>query len=368
MNVFISNSTGIYAGGENYVLILAKHLRQRGHHVWVSANPDHLLLSKCAQAGIPTIPISYTGMSRVFSVASEVRAHLRQLSIDIIHSNANYDRTVAAIAAAWSGTRHVATVHSAHSIQHNITHWLRNRLGIDRFVAVADAVKNVLVNEDRISERKVAVVPIGVEEPARERHIEWRAKIRSQLGIPPEVCLVGNVARLVPFKGHRYLLEAVALVSARCKDVLFVVAGDGHLLATLQDQATSLKIGEFIRFLGFRDDLHEVYPAFDIYCQSSLELMAEAFPVAILDAMAAGLPIVSTRVGGIGMMVEEGISGHLVPPEDPPALAKALLHLIGDEQLRRSMGRASYDLFAKNFRAQTMAERIENVYLQVTRR
>jgi glycosyltransferase involved in cell wall biosynthesis len=365
LNILLSNSTNIFAGGEDYVLILAKYLRQRGHVVSVSGQPGHLLLQKCKELGIDTAPIRYEGMSRVFTVAAELRRELRKRSIDVIHSNANYDRTCAALAAASSPTRHVASVHSAHSIQHNFTHWLRNRAGTDHFIADAEPVKQVLVDEDGIAASKITVVPLGVENESAEFNAKARARTRDALGIKDNTIVIGNVARLVPFKGHRYLLPAIAEVVRQTSSVLFPIIGDGELLGTLQEHAHVLAIERYVKFLGFQEDLADWYPAFDIYCHSSVELAAEAFPLAILRALATGLPVVCTNVGGIEPMVEEGRSGFLTRAEDSRALAEALLKVITNEPLRRSMGAASYELFQKKFHASRMAESVEHVYTRV---
>ena len=368
MKVVLSNSTDIFAGGEDYVLILAKYLGQRGHRVWVSANPGHLLLDKCTGAGIDTLPIRYGDMSRVFAVAAEMRSHLRRLDADIVHSNANYDRTVAGIAAAWLRTRHVASVHSSHSIQHNITHWLRNRYGTEHFIADAESVRDLLVNEDRINPARISVVPIGVEESPVEDQKEWRQRTRASWGIGDETIVIGNVARLVPFKGHRYLIDALSLVAKERSDILGVIIGDGELMAELEHQVGALGIGASVRFLGFRDNLHQLYPAFDVYCHSSLELEAEAFPLAILRALATGLPVVATGVGGISLMVREGVSGYLTKPGNAAALAAALRAPVSDAHLRQSMGGASRELFRKSFHAAAMAEKVETVYRGVVSR
>jgi glycosyltransferase involved in cell wall biosynthesis len=148
-------------------------------------------------------------------------------------------------------------------------------------------------------------------------------------------------------------------------DVVFTIAGDGELLDALLAQARSLGLGDRVRFLGFRDDLDRLYTAFDIYCHSSLELAAEAFPLAILRALASGLPVVCTNVGGIAMMVDDGISGHLCPPEDAGSLGRALLKAVNDPVARESMGRASLDLFTRRFHAEAMAEKVEKVYERV---
>lgn len=368
LNVLLSNSTDIFAGGEDYVLILARRLRMRGHRVWVSALPGHLLLTKCEQAGISTLPLDYRGMSRVFAVARELRRRLRTLSIDIIHSNANYDRTCAGFATAFTKTRHVAGVHSTHSIQHNITHWWRNRWGTDHFITDADAGRNVLISEDGIAPERITTVPIGIENESPEDNVRARATIRAEWNIPDSTVVIGNVARLVPFKGHAVLLDAVARVVRGSSNVLFPIVGDGELFETLRAQARTLHIERAVRFLGFRDNLQEIYPGFDIYCHSSLELAAEMFPIAILRALGTGLPVVCTNVGGIAAMVREGRSGFLVPPENPPALADALLRAIRDPALRMAMGKASLGLFQERYHAPVMAARIEEVYSRLCNR
>jgi glycosyltransferase involved in cell wall biosynthesis len=365
MNILLTNSTDIFAGGEDYVLILAKYLRLRGHTVTVSALPGHLLLEKCAASGIPIVPIDFRGMHRVVAVASTLRSALRHRRIDVVHSNANYDRTVAALAAAGTRVRHVAGIHSAHSIQHNITHWLRNRWGIHHFVTDADAGKAVLVQEDHIDPRRITTVPIGIEDQSPEERTAARNTARAQLRVGDHTIVIGNVARLVPFKGHHVLLDAIARVVRQIPDVLFPIIGDGELMEILQQQARSLGIEEKTRFLGFQDNLHHWYPAFDVYCHSSLNMAAEMFPIAILRALSTGLPVVCSNVGGIGLMVREGVSGYLVPPDDPAALADALLRVIADEPLRQRLGAGSASLFRERYHASAMAENIEHVYTSV---
>lgn len=366
MNILLTNATDIFAGGEDYVLILARYLARRGHTVSVSARPGHLLLEKCGRAGIPAVPIDYGDMARVFSVGRLLRDVIRERAIDIVHSNANYDRTCAAIATAFTPARHVAGVHSTHSIQHNITHLLRNRYGTAHFITDAEAGKEVLVREDGIPAAKITTVPIGIESDPEDLRAGYRAHTRAMLGIRPETVVIGNVARLVPFKGQRHLLEAIADVRTGAPDILLCVVGDGELEASLKQQAHSLGIDAQVRFLGFRDDLHELYPAFDIYCHASLELAAEMFPIAILRALASALPVVCTRVGGIGAMVDEGISGRLTPPGDPAALAHGLAELVKNAPLRKRMGTASFVLFEEKYHAAAMAEKVERVYRQST--
>jgi len=367
LNILLTNATDIFAGGEDYVLILARYLQKRGHRVWVAANPGHLLLEKCSRSAIPVVPLEFTGMGRVFTVGRALGDMLRENSIRIVHSNANYDRTASAIGALRAGTRHIAGVHSAHSIQHNLTHWIRNRWGTSHFIADAEEVKSLLISEDHIPAANISVVPIGVENDPPEFNRDMRERTRATLGVKPKTVVIGNVARLVPFKGHRVLLEAAAEVVRRRTDVLFPIIGDGELLDDLKAQVRRLGLDPYVRFLGFRDNLNEIYPAFDIYCHSSLELAAEAFPIAILRALATGLPVVCTRVGGIHLMVEDGVSGYLTPPDRPAALAERLVRVIADPGLRTSMGEASFSLFLRRFHVSVMVEAVEGIYERALR-
>ena len=364
MNILLTNATDIFAGGEDYVLILGRYLAARGHRVWVSARPGHLLLRKCEESSLPTVPVAYGDMARVFRVGAELRARVRERNIDIVHSNANYDRTCAAIATAWTRARHIAGVHSTHSIQHNITHFLRNRFGTSHFITDADAGRDVLIREDGIPPGRITTVPIGIEGDDAGASAGLRSATRRSLGIPDDVLVIGNVARLVPFKGHALLLDAAAGVLAAHPRALFLIVGDGELEEELSARASALGIAGSVRFLGFRDDLRALYPAFDIYCHSSLELAAEMFPIAVLRSLAGALPVVCTRVGGIAAMVEEGVSGFLTPPGDADALATGLLRVAGNAGLRGSMGKASLGLFERKYRAETMAESVEHVYLR----
>jgi glycosyltransferase involved in cell wall biosynthesis len=367
VNILLSNSSTIYGGGEDYVLILAKFLRQRGHRVVVSALPGHLLLRKCEGLGIETVPIDYRGMNRVFTVAAMLRKEMQQRGIDVIHSNANYDRTCAALAIPWTSIHHVAGVHSSHSIQHNITHWIRNHYGVDHFITDADSGREVLMREDSIDPERITTVPIGIEHDSPEFMSAARQRARLRLGVSDDTIIIGNVARLVQFKGHRFLLNAAAEVLRQHTKVLFLLIGDGELLGDLQEQAAASGIAGAVRFLGFQDDLHEWYPAFDIYCHSSIEMGEEMFPIAVLRALATHLPVVCTDVGGIAAMVEQEKSGYLVRPEDPHVIAVALSRLVASSQRRASLGASSFELFLKHYDAALMSERVEAVYQMVLR-
>lgn len=159
----------------------------------------------------------------------------------------------------------------------------------------------------------------------------------ASLGIGPDDPVIGIVAALRPEKDHVTLLRAARLVLDELPETRILIVGDGTLRPGLQQLAGELGIAGRVIFTGARSDIGELLALMDVFTLTS---SSECFPMAVLEAMAAGRPAVCTAVGGIPELVEEGVTGHLVPPRDPPALARHLMALLGDRERARAMGRA----------------------------
>jgi glycosyltransferase involved in cell wall biosynthesis len=181
------------------------------------------------------------------------------------------------------------------------------------------------------------------------------------LGVPPEAPVIGNVAALTGHKDHGTLLEAAALVKDRVPQARFVIVGDGELRGALEEKSRALGLRDHVVFAGFRDDLDRLMPAFDVFCLSS---HMEGLGTSLLDAMAYSRPIVATAAGGIPEAVEDGVTGRVVPPRRPAALADALVEVLTDEGLRRAMGDAGRRRFEQRFTAGRMVEETLAVYAE----
>ena len=164
-----------------------------------------------------------------------------------------------------------------------------------------------------------------------------RAAIRERLGIGVEAKVVITVAHLRAEKGYEVWLEAAKRVTEAREDVVFVSVGHGPLEAELREQHRRLGLDDRVRFLGFRDDAVELLAAADVCCFAS---HSEGLPVVVMEAAALGVPIVATAVGGLVGAIDDGVSGRLVPPGDPQALADALSDVLGDDDVRKQMGEA----------------------------
>ena len=232
--------------------------------------------------------------------------------------------------------------------------------GLDAVVAASRGHTGYLVAVEGVSVRKIVAIPNSVDCEALCPTLA-RPEAKARLGIPAGHRTAGILAALRPDKAHDIFLQAAALVVAADPATHFLVIGDGPQRAVLEALAARLGLVGHVTFLGFRRDLAEVLPALDLAVLSS-NPQQETLSVAALEAMAAGIPVVSTRVGFMDEIVLDGITGRLIPPGNPPALAAALLELLGDETKRREMGRAAGRLVRERHDLGGMVRRFEALF------
>lgn len=208
----------------------------------------------------------------------------------------------------------------------------------DRLVTVSEQVKDDLVSYGIAKAEKISVIPLGFDlNPFLTSHTQ-KGEFRQEMGLSDEIKLVGIVGRIFPIKNHRLFLDAAARIAICERAARFVIVGDGVLRSKLEQQTRELGIADRVLFTGWRRDMPRIYVDLDILVVSSDN---EGTPVSVIEAMAAGCPVVATRVGGLSDLVADGQTGYLVPPRDPEELANAVLHLLRDsETVRRIAGNA----------------------------
>jgi glycosyltransferase involved in cell wall biosynthesis len=202
-------------------------------------------------------------------------------------------------------------------------------LATDRIVTLSPALKDDLAAMGIARAEKIDVVPLGMDLEPLQNCSGRRGELRDALGIRAEDPLVGTVGRLVPIKNHRLFLEAARSMVDSGSPVSFVIVGDGGLRDSLKEYASRLGIAQRVHFLGWRKDMVPVYAALDLLALTSDN---EGTPVAVIEAMAAGVPVVATAVGGVPDVVRDGATGRLVPPGDARALSRAWLAAFGERE------------------------------------
>jgi sugar transferase (PEP-CTERM/EpsH1 system associated) len=233
---------------------------------------------------------------------------------------------------------------------------------IDRYVAVSEDLQHWLTERAGIQACKVAYIANGIDVAAFDvRHAASRSRRLLADLAPPGSVLIGNVARLDKVKDQASLLAAFALVRAEAGDTpcRLIIAGEGGQRTALQQQIDRLDLQQNVRLLGDRDDVAALLAECDVFVLSSI---AEGMPVTLMEAMAAGLPVVATDVGGVASVVDDGVTGTLTPPSDPRALANALKSYVTDEILRRRHGAAGRARASAHFSLRAMVGGYVSLY------
>lgn len=306
-----------------------------------------------------------TGSSRLnpLRVAGGFRRLVRYLQrerIQVLQSYTYYANIVAVAAGIFA--RVPVIVISQRNSYHTLPGW---KLWMDSLAAskahaiisVCEATRQFSIMQERFPARRMITIRNGID-------LTWwrskarRAEIRREFDLQADTCVIGTSARLLPKKGIRYLLEAVARLPARNALECWII-GDGRQRGELEKTAERCGISLQTRFFGWRPDNERLLEALDIFVLPSLE---EGFPNVILEAMAKGLPVVATDVDGNSEAVVEGATGYLIPPADTEALAERLEDLVRNPELREQFGAAGLHRIEKWFTYQRMISRYQRVY------
>ena len=234
----------------------------------------------------------------------------------------------------------------------------------DCLLAVSDTVRRELLELRVGAPDRFRVMPLGLDLDRYVTADDRRGELRAELGLTPDAPVVAIVARLVPIKAHEVFLRAARRVRETFPASQFLVVGDGERRPALETLAAELGLGASVRFLGWRRDLERVYADAWVVLLTSRN---EGSPVSLIEAMAAGRPVVATRVGGVPDLVEEGVTGHLVPPGDPDALARATTDLLLDAGRRRAFGHAARARVVPAFGASRLVADMDALYAELLR-
>ena len=346
-------------GAERHVVDLAAALSRKGHEVTVACSLAGELSDPLDGAGIRVRPLLDRLVKRRVCVAYArgLRRLLRGQRIDLVHAHIYASAAASALATLGTGVPLVVTEHTEGAWQGRRAHLVSRLIyrRARRVIAVSTPIWRRLIERDGVSPKKISLVPNAVI-PAPDT-------LRSTPDAPPEGWhegpLVGVVARLQPEKGIAKFLKAAARISSSCPEARFLVVGDGPLREELLRLADRLGLRERVRFLGHRADARDLIGLLDVLAVPSL---TEGTPLTVLEAMAVGVPIVASAVGGVPDQVRHGKEGLLVPPEDPVALGDALLELLQDPGLARRLGEAGRRRSDSEFAHATMVQRIETDY------
>jgi glycosyltransferase involved in cell wall biosynthesis len=346
-------------GGEKHVTSLANGLAQRGHDVFIALAPDSPLRSLLQ--GVPREHIIELPMRNALSLGSawKLARWARARAVQIIHAHVGRDYPLAALAAGRSSAQLVLTRHVMFPLGrvHKLT--LRRTA---RVIAVSQAVADALRSQAIFKPEIVRVIHNGVE-------VEAFATAKT-ISAPNQPKLrVGTVGELAPVKRHEDFIRVAQRICAERDDVEFIIAGedisrDGENRRRLAQLIADAHLGDRVHLDGWTEDIANLLATFDLFVSTSA---SESFGMAIVEAMAAGLPMVATETDGAREIVEADVTGRLVPVGDVDAITKSICGLLSDPAERARLGANAQQAARQRFGLERMVDETERLYEEVVR-
>ncbi len=357
-------------GAEALVVTFAQGIDRTQHQLFVAclSGANGMNAQRLGAEGVPVTDLRARNL-RDIGAFRRLLSLIREQRIELIHAHLTYSAIWSAIASRLTRVPAIASLHVSpaatrtleDSARHRLTTDLRDRIMraiLNRWARAVVMVSGALRDDylaHGLESRKIRVVHNGIElDRFRRPRGEARARLERELAIPNGAPIVGTVAVLRPKKGIEVLLEAARNV----RRATFVIIGDGPKREEWTALARTLGVSERVRWAGFRTDVDSLLAGCDLFVHPSL---GDAFPTVLLEAMAAGLPIVASRVGGIPEIVTEGVTGILVPPGDAVSLASAINDVLGNDDTMRLMREAA-GVRASNFSTAAWIDRLAAVY------
>ncbi len=344
-------------GQELRILTEIRWLLAHGWDALIACQPDSRLLAEARAAGLPAVALPLRGAldPRAFLA---LRRLIAARGVDLVHTHSSVDSWLGALAARSRGVPVVRSRHVTIPI-------LRRRALVyrlaDRVLTSGEAIK-AMVEAAGVAPARVVSVPAGADLTRFHPGVSGRA-VRDELGLAASARVVGLVANVRGSKGHRYFLEAAREVLAAAPATRFLIVGDGVGFAEVRRQVREMGLDGTVIMTGFRRDIPEVMAALDLLVLPSTR--SEATPQVVPQALAVGVPVVATRVGGIPEVVRDGETGLLVPPADSRALARAILALLDDPARAAALARAGQALVRARFTVDAMMAATTAVYTEL---
>ncbi len=359
------NSARAFGGGERHLADLAGGLHARGHEIYVALRPRAPLREELKH--LPAENILELPLLNALDVASAVRLAraVRERGIEIIHAHVARDYPLAALAAGRNNARFVLTRHLERPLKrlHKLT--ARRTASV---IAVSEAVRLSLLTQKIFPPEKIHHIPNGIDVARFEQTAQGfdREAFRAGLGAGRARFLVGITGELREHKGQEDFVRAARLVAENFADVHFVICGDDasprkEYRAHLENLARELGLEGRVHFTGWLETVAPLLHSLDVFVSSS---RVEPFGLVMVEAMACRLPVVATATGGAREIVEDKVTGRLVPVQDVRELARAVSELLVDEKMRRRMGESGHARAHERFSLERMTAATEEVYRQ----
>jgi glycosyltransferase involved in cell wall biosynthesis len=346
-----------WGGQEMRVFAELEWMRAQGHWVALAAHPESQIAQRARDAGF-TFRDLPTHKALLPFAAVSLAAWLLLHRVEVVNTHSSNDGWTAGLAARLAGCRLVRSRHIEVDYPDRFWSGIAFRALPHHVLTTSERIAGRLVSELRIPPARVTCIATGID--LQRFHPGGESTLRKELGLDSETALVGMISVLRSWKGHATFLDAAARLLESRRDLHFLIAGDGPGRDELTEKIAQAPWRGRVTLLGHRTDVENVLRALDVLVLPSYA--HEGIPQIILQAQATGKAVVATRIGGIPEVVQDGVTGLLIEPNDAPALAEKIALLLDDAALREKLGAAARGYAEKHHSLDRMGTRLLELY------
>jgi glycosyltransferase involved in cell wall biosynthesis len=362
-------------GAERLMVPILKYLNRANFEAHVCAlqsKDGNPMAEEIRALGVPVDCLEIRHLRDLNAVPRLIK-YLQGVDADLVHTQLEFANILGNISAKYLRLPSVCTIHIMPSLDvktklklHQRAEWLALRLFCDHVISVSEEAREYHLHISGTTADRVSTIYNGIDLSgflSLDQELE-REAVRTEFGIPSDATLLTTVAVLRPQKGIQYMIRALPEVLASNTNTHYLVIGDGTHRNTLIEEAKKSNVNHRVIFAGMRKDITRLLAASDIFV---LPTLTEALPTVLAEAMAAKLPIIASRVGGVPEMVMDGENGCLVEAEDVDGLAAACIHLLNNHQKCVKMGAVGWNIVNQTFNIERQVDKLEDLYVEQLR-
>jgi glycosyltransferase involved in cell wall biosynthesis len=362
-------------GAERLMVPILKHLNRTDFDAYICAlqsKDGNPMAEEIRVLGIPVDCLEIKHL-RDLNTLPRLIKYLKRIGADLVHTQLEFANILGNISAKCLRLPSVCTIHVMPSLDvktksklHQKLEWFVLKYFCDRVISVSEEAREYHLHISGADPDQVATIYNGIDLSgflSLDCELE-RVNVREELGIPMDAKVLTTVAVLRPQKGIQYMIRALPAVLASNPNAYYLIVGDGPHRSTLIEEVRKATVNDRVIFAGMRRDVPRLLSASDIFV---LPTLTEALPTVLAEAMAAKLPIVASRVGGIPEMINNKQNGCLVEPEDLAGLANACIHLLNDAKERATLGAEGWNIVNQKFNIERQVDKLEELYMNQLR-
>src|SRR5215207_1199878 len=359
-------------GAERLMVPTLKHLDRDHFDATVCAlqsKDGNPMAEEIRAMGIPVDCLNIRHL-RDLNALPRLIGYLRGIGADLVHTQLEFANILGNLSAKSLRLPSVCTIHIMHSLDvktklklHQKIEWFVLRQFCDRVISVSEEARQYHIDISGAAPRQVVNIYNGIDlsHYMNVNRDKERINVRTEFGIPSDANLLTTVAVLRPQKGIQFMVRALPAIIETSPNTYYLVVGSGSHQHALVEEAKKNRVTDRVLFAGMRKDVPRLLAASDVFV---LPTLTEALPTVLAEAMAAKLPIVASRVGGIPEMVTDGQNGCLVEPEDIHGLVSACNSLLSDAEQRAAMGAEGWKVVNRKFNIEQQVDQLEKLYFE----